>query len=165
MQFSSTTLVTSLLAVLGSSSLASAVCTGDQFAIGTPSANAATGLTTCMYRTGTLIFMNSVWVVIGPFQIINKGHHADTIYTAGTCAVSHTLAVSTTNPTVCDSQYFACAVGTTNIDEYDDPVTGTSYICAADTLAEKCGSDTITYCVSLLPTTRTFDQVLFCPGS
>lgn len=41
------TLLSSLLALLASSSLASAVCTGDEFAIGTPSANAATGLTTC----------------------------------------------------------------------------------------------------------------------
>lgn len=41
-----------------------------------------------------------------------------------------------------------CAFGTTNIEEYDDPVTGKSYTCTADTTAEKCGSDTVTSCVS-----------------
>ncbi|KAJ4394130.1 hypothetical protein N0V93_003347 [Gnomoniopsis smithogilvyi] len=111
MQFS-TTLLPSLLAVLGGSNLASAVCTGNQFAIGTPSANAASGISTY------------------------------TIYNAGTCAVSQTAPVTN----VCISQYFLCALGTTNIEEYDDPVTGLSYTCSADTTAEKCGSDTITFC-------------------
>ncbi|KAF3766360.1 hypothetical protein M406DRAFT_68707 [Cryphonectria parasitica EP155] len=68
----------------------------------------------------------------------------DNIYDAS-CNTLHTLSVLDT-PGICDSQYFLCAVGTKSIEEYDDPTTGVSYTCAADTTAETCGSDTISYC-------------------
>lgn len=44
-----------------------------------------------------------------------------------------------------------CAFGTKTIQEYDDPTTGRSYICTADTTTESCGTDAVTFCVSPYP--------------
>lgn len=43
-----------------------------------------------------------------------------------------------------------CQFATTDIEEYDDPVTGWSYTCTADATSETCGGDTITRCVSFI---------------
>ncbi|CAN8101115.1 unnamed protein product [Discula destructiva] len=64
----SSSLLPSLLAIFGGSALASAVCAGGQFAIGTGKANAASGLTT--YN----------------------------IFTADSCAVSQTVSITTSSP-------------------------------------------------------------------
>ncbi|KAJ4397456.1 hypothetical protein N0V93_001684 [Gnomoniopsis smithogilvyi] len=61
------------------------------------------------------------------------------------CNLKYTYQQSTAI-SVCDSSVFYCAFGTTNIDQYDDPVTGWAYNCTLDSTVETCGSDTILSC-------------------
>lgn len=49
---------------------------------------------------------------------------------------------------LCDSSRFYCQFGSTNIEQYDDPVTGWAYNCTADAVKETCSGDTIVRCVS-----------------
>ncbi|KAI7781564.1 hypothetical protein LA080_014597 [Diaporthe eres] len=64
-----------------------------------------------------------------------------------TCKTVQNLQISTSiGP--CISEYFLCAVGTKTIEGYDDPTTGISYNCQADTTSESCGSDVVSLCCS-----------------
>lgn len=134
MPFATHTLL-GLLAVLGGSNVANAVCTGLSLGIGTPVASTATGLTQCTY---TLLHWRRHG--LADTKILDK------IYDTS-CNTLQTLSISTTIG-VCDTRYFLCNFGTTTIRAYDDPTSGISYLCSADATSESCSSDTLTYCVS-----------------
>lgn len=68
----------------------------------------------------------------------------------GSCKTVQNLQVNTAIG-ACISEYFLCAVGTKTIEGYDDPTTGISYVCKADTSSESCGSDAVSLCVSAPP--------------
>lgn len=84
-------------------------------------------------------------VALSPF-LITLTRATDKIYDSS-CKNLQTLQINTANG-VCDSRYFLCSFGTKNIGEYDDPTTGWSYTCTADTTSENCAGDALTYCVS-----------------
>lgn len=85
-------------------------------------------------------------IAIGSPAALATGNTQWNIYDTS-CNLQNTYQQSS-SVTVCDSQVFYCLLGTTNITQYDDPVTGWAYSCALDTTVEACGSDTIISCVS-----------------
>lgn len=142
-----------LLAVLGGSNVANAVCSGSVVAVGTPAANAATGLTQCTHA-----FVPTA--VHPPRSLARTDKVADNVYDS-TCKTVQTLQISTV-PGICDSRYFLCFPGTTTIREYDDPTSGVSYLCTPDATSESCGSDKVSYCVSLFLAVLNFAPEAFC---
>ncbi|KAI3399350.1 hypothetical protein diail_7305, partial [Diaporthe ilicicola] len=81
---------------------------------------------------------------IGTAKDLGTGNTQYNVYD-NSCNTKQSLQVNTANG-ACISQYFLCAVGTKSIELYDDPTSGLSYVCSADTTSESCGSDVITYC-------------------
>ncbi|KAK2602065.1 hypothetical protein N8I77_008632 [Diaporthe amygdali] len=81
---------------------------------------------------------------IGTPVALGTGNTQYNVYD-GSCKTVQSLQISTSiGP--CISEYFLCAVGTKTIELYDDPTTGISYVCSADTTSESCGSDVISLC-------------------
>ncbi|KAL1858232.1 hypothetical protein Daus18300_009978 [Diaporthe australafricana] len=81
---------------------------------------------------------------IGTPAVLGTGLTQYNVYD-GSCKTTQSLQINTAAG-VCISQYFLCAVGTKNIEVYDDPTTGISYVCQADTTSESCGSDVVSLC-------------------
>lgn len=168
------------LAVFASAVSAAAVCAGDTYAVGTGSASASTGMTTCAYaRTDPTTYTFSLTSLLMFCSFCACGspirettakltcHEppTDNIYTASTCAVYETVSVITSTP--CDNPYFHCAAGTTRYDEFDDNESGTSYLLDTDS-GESCGSDAILYCVSCdhtLSATYSCSSRMVCLGA
>lgn len=138
MQFSTRSLA-GLIAIFQSASLVGAVCSNGAVAIGSPSTSGTS--TRCMISPPSL---PPVFQYQDTDQVFQS---SDTIY-GGSCNTVQTLTV-TTPPGICDSQYFMCSPGTTSISQFDDPKTGRAYACSADAVSETCGSDKVTFCVSL----------------
>lgn len=72
--------------------------------------------------------------------------HPGKIYNTA-CGVYDTY-LQPSSISLCASSRFYCQTGTTNIEQYDDPVTGWAYNCTADAVKETCSGDTIVRCVS-----------------
>ncbi|CAN8101246.1 unnamed protein product [Discula destructiva] len=85
-------------------------------------------------------------LAIGTASALATGDTQWQIYDT-TCNVQYTYAQSSAI-TICDSRVFYCNVGTTNIGQYDDPVTGWAYNATTDPISEACGSDAIISCAS-----------------
>ncbi|KAH8771870.1 hypothetical protein F5883DRAFT_550704 [Diaporthe sp. PMI_573] len=83
-------------------------------------------------------------LAIGTAKDLGTGSTQYNIYD-GSCKTLQSLQVNTAIG-ACDSQYFLCALGTKNIEVYDDPTSGISYVCSADTGSETCGSDAVSLC-------------------
>lgn len=146
MTFSSNAFV-GLLALASCVTTASAVCPSNTtIAIGTPAANTATGLTQCTTKPPPPPTLS---LTTTHPRIMADKEAPDKIYD-NSCNTVQTLQIDTTIG-VCDNRYFYCAFGTKNIEEYDDPTTGLSYLCSADATSESCSGDTVTYCVSSPP--------------
>lgn len=147
------------IAMLGGFDIAHAVCTGSNLAIGTP-AVLGTGNTQCKTpvpcANSTLpecapLRMLVLFVAFSPLVGSSQQSppltlFSDNVYD-GSCKTTQSLQINTAiGP--CISEYFLCALGTKNIEGYDDPTTGISYNCQADTTSESCGSDVVSLCVS-----------------
>ncbi|POS68494.1 hypothetical protein DHEL01_v213112 [Diaporthe helianthi] len=87
-------------------------------------------------------------LAIGTAKDLGTGSTQYNIYD-GSCKTLQSLQVNNANG-VCDSQYFLCALATKNIEAYDDPTSGVSYVCTADTSSETCAGDAVSLCVSVL---------------
>lgn len=85
-------------------------------------------------------------IAVGTPTTLASGNTQWNIYDTS-CNLKNTYQQSSA-VSVCDSQVFYCTFGTTNIDQYDDPVSGWAYNCTLDATVEACGSDTILSCVS-----------------
>ncbi|ROW06886.1 hypothetical protein VMCG_04034 [Cytospora schulzeri] len=87
-------------------------------------------------------------LAVGTADNLTTGYTQYEIYDTS-CNVVQDLQIATSTG-ACDSRYFQCTSGTKTIGGYDDPTTGQSYICTADTTSEACGTDTVSFCPELI---------------